>query len=277
MGAPDREDLKGLTEGQMLRYARNIILPEVGVEGQRKFQRARVFMVGAGGLGSSVGYYLTAAGVGTLAVADSDEVELGNLQRQIAHSVRTLGRPKAESAKDTFESLNPDVNVLAVDQRITKDNILQLIGDYDMVVDGSDNFPTRYLVNDACVMLKKPLVSGAVLGFEGHVTTILPGEGHCYRCLFEGPPAPGEVPTCREVGVLGVLPGVIGALEAAEVLKLILGEGSVLRNELLVYNALKGSFRKVKVPRDPECPVCGDNPTITELIDYEAGLSSINS
>ncbi len=263
------------TEEQIQRYSRHIILSEVGGKGQKKLLSAKVFIVGAGGLGCPVGYYLTAAGVGTIGIIDNDTVELSNLQRQIAHSIHTLGIPKVESAKRTFEALNPDVRIVAIKDRITKENIIDLIKDYDIVVDGSDNFPTRYLVNDACVMLGKPLVSGAILRFEGQVTTILPGEGHCYRCLFEEPPPPGLVPSCQEAGVLGVLPGVVGALQATEVLKLILGKGEVLKNELLIYNALNTSFRKIKVKRNPHCPVCGDNPTIKELIDYSEGYCAI--
>ncbi|OGW57294.1 MAG: adenylyltransferase [Nitrospirae bacterium RBG_16_43_8] len=258
------------TEDQLQRYSRHIILPEVGGKGQKKMLAAKVFIIGAGGLGCPVGYYLAAAGIGTIAMIDNDDVELSNLQRQIAHSVKTLGKPKVESAKSTFESLNPDVNVIALKQRISKDNIMDLIKDYDIVIDGSDNFPTRYLVNDACVMSGKPLVSGAILRFEGQVTTIIPGVGHCYRCLFEEMPPAGLVPSCQEAGVLGVLPGVVGGLQATEVLKLILGKGDVLKNELLIYNALKTTFRKVKVPKNPDCPVCGKNPTITELLDYDA-------
>jgi adenylyltransferase/sulfurtransferase len=250
-----------------MRYSRHIILPEVGGKGQKKISDARVLMIGAGGLGCPVGYYLAAAGVGTIAIVDNDEVELSNLQRQIAHSVNTLGVNKADSAKKTFEALNSDVNVIAIKERINSKNILDIMKDYDIVIDGTDNFPTRYLINDACVMLKKPLVSGAILRFEGQVTTILPGEGHCYRCLFEEPPPPGLVPSCQEAGVLGVLPGVIGALQATEVLKLILGKGKPLSNQLLIYDALGVNFRKVKVPKNKDCPVCGENPTITDLTD----------
>lgn len=256
------------SEEQLKRYSRHIILPEVGGKGQKKISGAKVFIIGAGGLGCPVGYYLTAAGVGTIALMDNDVVELSNLQRQIAHSVKTLGFNKADSAKNTFESLNPDVNVIAIRDRINNKNILEIIKDYDIIVDGSDNFPTRYLVNDACVMLKKPLVSGAILRFEGQVTTILPGDGPCYRCLFEEPPPPGLVPSCQEAGVLGVLPGVIGALQATEVLKIILGKGSPLKGQLLIYDALETNFRKVKIPKNPGCPVCGENPTIKELTDH---------
>ena len=257
-----------LNEEQLQRYSRHIILPEVGGKGQKKIFESKVFIAGAGGLGCPVGYYLTAAGVGTIALMDNDTVELSNLQRQIAHSVKTLGINKADSAKKTFEALNPDVNVIPIKERLTNKNILELIKDYDVVVDGTDNFPTRYLINDACVMLKKPLVSGAILRFEGQVTTILPGDGPCYRCLFESPPPPGLVPSCQEAGVLGVLPGVIGALQATEVLKLILGKGTPLKGELLIYDALRTNFRKVKIPKNPDCPICGKNPTIKELVDY---------
>lgn len=263
------------TEDQLQRYSRHIILPEVGGKGQKKILNAKVFIVGAGGLGCPVGYYLAAAGVGTIGMIDNDTVEMSNLQRQIAHNTDRIGVLKVESAKQTFEALNPDSRVVAIKDRITKDNIMGLIKDYDMVVDGSDNFPTRYLVNDACVLLKKPLVSGAILKFEGQVTTVLPGEGHCYRCLFEEMPPPGLVPSCQEAGVLGAITGVVGALQATEVLKLILGKGDVLKNTLLIYDALRTTFRRVKVPKNPKCAICGENPSITELQDYEADYCRI--
>jgi molybdopterin/thiamine biosynthesis adenylyltransferase len=256
------------TEEQLQRYSRHLILPEVGAKGQRKLLKAKVFMVGAGGLGSPVGYYLSAAGVGVIAIIDDDEVELSNLQRQIAHCTSTLGIPKVESAKSTFESLNPDVRIIAINQRLTKHNILDLIKDYDIVIDCSDNYPTRFLVNDACIITKKPLVTGAIFKFEGQLTVVIPGEGPCYRCLFEEPPPPGILPSSQGVGLLGVVPGVIGTLQAAEVLKLIIGKGDLLKGDLLIYDALKPSFRKVKIPRNHECPVCSDHPTITGLIDY---------
>ncbi|MBI4683716.1 MAG: molybdopterin-synthase adenylyltransferase MoeB [Nitrospirae bacterium] len=258
------------TEEQLQKYSRQIILPEVGGKGQKKLLNAKVFIVGAGGLGCPVGYYLTGAGIGRITIIDNDTVELSNLQRQIAHSVKSLGKLKVDSVSETFKNLNPDVNIVGIPQKITKDNIMDLIKNHDIVVDGSDNFPTRYLVNDACVMLKKPLVSGAILKFEGHVTTIIPGQGHCYRCLFEEMPPPGLVPSCQEAGVIGAIPGVIGSLQAIEVIKLILGKGDVLKNTLLIYDALKTTFRKVKIPKNPDCPVCGSNPTITELLDYDA-------
>ncbi|HWR58639.1 MAG TPA: molybdopterin-synthase adenylyltransferase MoeB [Thermodesulfovibrionales bacterium] len=263
------------TEDQLQRYSRHIILPEVGGKGQRKILQAKVFIIGAGGLGCPVGYYLAAAGVGTIGMIDNDLVELSNLQRQIAHNTSRLGMAKVDSVKATFEALNPDVKVVGLRERMTKDNIMDMMKDYDIVVDGSDNFPTRYLVNDACVMLRKPLVSGAILKFEGQVTTILPGEGHCYRCLFEEMPPAGLVPSCQEAGVIGAIPGVVGSLQAIEVFKLILGKGDVLKNTLLIYDALKTTFRRVKVPKNPDCPVCGSNPSITELQDYEAGYCRI--
>jgi molybdopterin/thiamine biosynthesis adenylyltransferase len=256
------------TEEQLRRYSRHIILPEVGERGQTRLFKAKIFIVGAGGLGSPVGYYLSAAGVGTIAIIDNDEVELSNLQRQIAHSTETLGKPKVESAKNTFESLNPDVHVVPIRERLTKHNILDLIKDYDLVVDCSDNYATRFLINDACVMTGKTLVTGAILKFEGQVTVVVPGEGPCYRCLFEEPPPPSILPSPHGAGPLGVIPGVIGTLQAAEVLKCITGVGHLLKGKLLIYDALKPSFRKVKIPRNPDCPVCSGNPAITELIDY---------
>jgi adenylyltransferase/sulfurtransferase len=278
MDNPDQEG-KGImdfTDEQIHRYSRHIILPEVGGKGQEKIMSAKVFIVGAGGLGCPVGYYLTAAGVGTIIMVDNDNVELSNLQRQIAHNTERIGMPKVESAKKTFNALNPDVNIVALNQKITKDNIIDLIKDVDVVVDGSDNFPTRYLVNDACVIAGKPLVSGAILRFEGQVTTIVPKQGHCYRCLFEEMPPAGLVPSCQEAGVLGALPGIVGGLQSMEVLKYILGKGDLLTNQMIIFDAMKANFRKVKVPKNPDCPVCGDNHTITELQDYDAEYCRIN-
>lgn len=256
-----------LRDDQLRRYSRHLLLPEIGAIGQAKLLEAKVFMVGAGGLGSAVGYYLSAAGVGTIAIIDDDEVDLSNLQRQIAHSTADIGLPKVESARKTFEDLNPDVNVIPIRERLTKHNILTLIKDYDLIVDCSDNYATRFLVNDACVMAEKPLVTGAVFKFEGQLTVVIPGEGPCYRCLFEEPP-PGILPSPQGVGLLGVIPGVIGTLQAAETLKLITGAGHTMKGELLIYDALAPSFRKVRIPKNPACPVCGEQPTITELIDY---------
>ena len=263
------------TEEQLKRYSRHIILPEVGGKGQKKISEAKVLLIGAGGLGCPVGYYLAAAGVGTIGIVDDDKVELSNLQRQIAHSVKTLDVHKADSAKQTFEALNPDVNVIPIKERLNSKNILDLFKDYDIIVDGTDNFPTRYLINDACVMLNKPLVSGAILRFEGQVTTIIPNDGPCYRCLFEEAPPAGLVPSCQEAGVLGVLPGVIGALQATEVLKLIIGKGTPLKGMLLIYDALGVNFRKVKIPKNDDCAMCGKNPTITELKDSPEEYCSI--
>ncbi len=257
------------SEEQVKRYSRHIILPEIGGRGQKKLLKAKVFLVGAGGLGCPAAYYLAAAGVGKLGIADGDDVDHSNLQRQILHSSKDVGYPKALSAKATLEELNPDVEVVPYIQRLNSENILDIIKDYDVVLDGSDNFPTRYLVNDACVLLKKPLSHGSIFRFEGQVTTILPGEGPCYRCLFETPPPAGMVPSCQEAGVLGVLPGVIGVIQATEVVKLLLGKGRILKGELLLYNALNMEFKKLKIRRNPECPVCGENPTIKQLVDYE--------
>jgi len=256
------------TGDQLQRYSRHLILPEVGEEGQARLLKARVFIVGAGGLGSPAGYYLAAAGVGTLGIIDNDQVELSNLQRQIAHCTRTIGVPKVESAKNTFESLNPDVHIIPFKERLTKQNILKFIKDYDIIVDCSDNYATRFLVNDACVMNRKPLVTGAIFKFEGQLTVVIPHEGPCYRCLFEEPPPPDILSSPQDAGLLGVIPGVIGTLQAAEVLKLIIGTGEILKGELLIYHALKTSFRKVKIPKNPECPLCGEHPIITELTEY---------
>jgi adenylyltransferase/sulfurtransferase len=258
-----------LSEDQIERYSRHIILPEVGGKGQRKLLAAKVLLVGAGGLGSPAGLYLAAAGVGTIGVVDSDAVELSNLQRQVLHSTADLGRPKCLSAKEAMEGINPDVRVIAHDQRLTAQNVLDVIADYDIVLDGSDNFPTRYLVNDACVMAGKPLSHGSILRFEGQATTILPGQGPCYRCIYPEPPPPGAIPTCQEAGVLGVTAGIVGLIQATEAVKMILGLGGLLAGRLLLYNGLNMTFRELRVRRRDDCALCGDNPTITELIDYE--------
>ncbi len=257
------------SEEDIKRYSRHILLPEVGGEGQKKINSGRVLMVGAGGLGAPIGYYLAAAGVGKIGIVDGDHVELSNLQRQIAHSMDDLGKNKALSIQETLLAMNPGIEVVAYQTRVNSENIFDIMKDYDIVVDGSDNFPTRYLVNDACVLTKKPLSHGAVFRFHGQAMTIVPGEGPCYRCLFREPPPPDMTATCEEAGVLGVLPGLIGLVQATEVLKLILGVGEVLKGRLLHYEALEMEFRSVKVRRDPDCPVCGDHPTITELMDYE--------
>jgi adenylyltransferase/sulfurtransferase len=257
------------TEDEIRRYSRHILLPEVGGKGQKKINGAKVLMIGAGGLGAPVGYYLAAAGVGKIGIVDADHVELSNLQRQIVHSTKDLGKNKAISARETLLALNPDIEVVTYQERITSENIFGILEDYEIVVDGSDNFPTRYLVNDACVLTRKPLSHGAVFRFHGQAMTIVPGEGPCYRCLFREPPPPGMVASCQEAGVLGVLPGLIGMIQATEVLKLILGAGKVLKGRLMIYEALEMEFKNIKVQKDPDCPVCGDHPTITKLIDYE--------
>lgn len=258
-----------LREDQIERYSRQIILPDVGGEGQEKLLNAQVLVVGAGGLGSPVALYLASAGVGTIGIVDSDEVELNNLQRQILHRTSTIGMPKVKSAQETLHALNPDVRVVLYPVRITSENAEEIIGDYDIVVDGSDNFPTRYLLNDACFFLGKPLSHGAILRFDGQVFTIVPGRSPCYRCLFPTPPSPGAVPSCREAGILGAVAGVIGALQANEVLKLILSAGTPLSGRLLIFEGLSSEFRTVKIPKDPRCLLCGEHPTVTELIDYE--------
>jgi len=257
------------TDEQIERYSRHIILPEVGGSGQQKMLEARVLLLGAGGLGSPAAYYLAAAGIGNLGIVDFDQVDLSNLQRQIIHSTERIGMLKTESAKKTIQALNPDVNVTLYNEKMDSSNIMSLIKDYDYVVDGSDNFPTRYLVNDACVMKNKTLIHGSIYRFEGQVTVFKPGDGPCYRCLHPEPPPPGMVPNCQEGGVLGVLAGVIGNLQVVEVLKLILGIGKPLVGKLLIYDALNTEFRSLRLRRDPNCPICGEKPTIKELIDYE--------
>jgi len=258
-----------LRDDQIERYSRQILLPNVGGKGQEKLLNAKVLIIGAGGLGSPAALYLASAGIGTLGIVDSDKVELNNLQRQIVHSVNTVGMLKAESAKDRLNAINPDVKVIPYNIRLTSENILDIIKDYDIVVDGSDNFPTRYLVNDACVFSNKPLSHGGIFRFDGQAITILPHKSACYRCLFSEPPPPGLVPSCQEAGVLGAVAGIIGVIQANEVLKYVLEIGELLAGKLLVFNALDSFFRQVKVSRDPKCPVCGKNPSITKLIDYE--------
>ena len=257
-----------LSRDEILRYSRHLIMPEVTAQGQAKLKSARVLCVGAGGLGSPLTLYLAAAGVGTLGVADFDTVDLTNLQRQVLYSTADVGRPKVVAAGERLAALNPGIEIVPHAVRLTSANVMDIVRDYDVVADGSDNFPTRYLVNDACVVLKKPLVSGAILRFEGHVTTILPGEGHCYRCLFEEMPPEGFVQTCSEAGIIGAIPGVIGSLQAVEVIKIILGKGKVLKNTLLVYDALNASFRRVTVPKNPECPACGADNALLERDEY---------
>lgn len=260
----------GFTNDQIYRYSRHIILPDVGGAGQKKLLKAKVLLVGAGGLGSPTAMYLAAAGVGTLGIVEFDNVDLSNLQRQLLHRTKDVGRPKIDSAEDTIHALNPDVRVVKHQVVLDSTNVMDIIKDYDIVVNGTDNFPTRYLINDACVFAGKPLVDGSIFMFEGQATVYDAAHGGpCYRCLFPTPPPPGEVPSCQEAGVLGVLPGIIGSIEAIEVIKLILGKGDSLKGRLLLFDALAMEFREMQVQKDPHCPVCGDDPTITALIDYE--------
>ena len=263
------------TDEQIERYSRHIILPEVGGEGQSRLLESKVLLVGAGGRGSPAAFYLAAAGIGNMGIIDFDTVDLSNLQRQIIHNTERIGMLKTESAKKTITALNPDVNVTVFNEKLCSENILRLFEGYDYILDGTDNFATRYLINDACVMMGKTNIHGSIFRFEGQVTIFKSDEGPCYRCLYPEPPPPGMVPNCQEGGVLGVLAGVIGNLQVVETLKLILGKGETLIGSLLIYDALKTEFRKLKLKKDPQCPVCSDQPTITELIDYEefCGLS----
>ncbi|MEO8072227.1 MAG: molybdopterin-synthase adenylyltransferase MoeB [Acidobacteriota bacterium] len=263
------EELPTLSTEEYARYSRHLILPEVGLEGQRKLKAARVLMIGTGGLGSPLGLYLAAAGIGTLGLVDFDVVDESNLQRQIIHGTKDVGRPKIESAQDRLKDINPNVKIEAHETRLTSENALELFRDFDVVVDGTDNFPTRYLVNDACVLTGKPNVYGSIFRFEGQASVFWAEKGACYRCLYPEPPPPGLVPSCAEGGVLGVLPGIVGTIQANEVLKVILGAEGILLNRLLLFDAWKMKFRELKLKKNPDCPICGDNPTIKELIDYE--------
>jgi adenylyltransferase/sulfurtransferase len=259
-----------LSNDEIRRYSRHLILPEVGLAGQKKICSTSVLCIGAGGLGSPIAMYLAAAGIGKLGILDFDTVDFSNLQRQIIHSTEDVGRAKTESARETIAAINPNVEVVIHNTRISSANAIELIQPYDIVVDGTDNFPTRYLTNDACVLLKKPNVYGSIFRFEGQASVFAPHlGGPCYRCLYPEPPPPGMVPSCAEGGVLGVLPGIVGTIQATEILKLALGKGSSLVGRLLLFNALDMKFRELKLRRDPECPICGENPSITELIDYE--------
>ena len=258
-----------LTPYQVSRYSRHIIMPQVGSVGQRKLLDAKVLMVGAGGLGSPITIYLTLAGVGTVGLVDFDDVDVTNLQRQILHFNDDIGRPKVESAVETLKAYNPDTTVNIHEEPISSVNAMEIMKDYDVIVNGADNFPTRYLVNAAAYLSGKTLVDGSILLFDGQATTYIPGQG-CYRCLFPTPPPPGEVPSCAEAGVLGMLPGMVGTIQATEVVKQILGVGDSLSGRLLLIDALSMEFRTVKIRRNPQCPLCGDEPTVTELIDYVA-------
>ena len=257
------------TQREILRYSRHLIMPEVGMAGQRRLKDASVLLIGAGGLGSPAGLYLAAAGVGRIGLVDFDVVELSNLQRQVLHGTSSVGQPKLESAQARLHDLNPDIAVETHDARLTSEKALDLLRDYDIIVDGTDNFPTRYLVNDACVLLGKPNVYASIFRFEGQATVFDATRGPCYRCVYPEPPPPGLVPSCAEGGVLGVLPGIMGTIQATETIKLILGQGEPLLGRLLVFDALKMQFREMQIAKDPHCPICGDEPTIRELIDYE--------
>jgi molybdopterin/thiamine biosynthesis adenylyltransferase/rhodanese-related sulfurtransferase len=257
------------TQEQITRYARHFTLPEVGEKGQAKLLEGKVLCIGAGGLGSPVAFYLAAAGVGTIGIIDNDVVDMSNLQRQILHTNDRVGMPKVESAQKTLNALNPDVKVIPINERLSSENVMRIIKDYDIVINGCDNFPTRYLINDACVMAKKPLVDGSIFQFEGQATVFYPDRGPCYRCLFPEPPPPGAAPSCAEAGVLGVLPGLVGCVQALEAMKLILGAGRPLIGRMMHFDTLSSEVRVLKLRRDPNCLVCSDHPKITELIDYE--------
>ena len=259
--------VRPLTPYEVQRYSRHIIMPQVGSVGQRKLIDAKALIVGAGGLGSPIAIYLTLAGVGTIGIVDFDTVDVTNLQRQVLHYDSDIGKPKVKSAVETLNAYNPATNVITHEEPLTSENAMDIIGQYDVVINGADNFPARYLVNDAAYLSGKPLVDGSILLFDGMATVFIPGSG-CYRCLFPTPPPPGEVPSCAEAGVLGMLPGMVGTIQATETVKLILGIGESLSGRLLLIDALDMDFRAVKLRRNPDCPLCGDEPTVTELIDY---------
>ena len=260
---------RALTPQQVQRFSRHIIMPQVGSMGQRRLMDASVLLVGAGGLGSPLAMYLAAAGVGKIGIVDFDDVDITNLHRQLLHGMGDIGRPKVDSAEDTIREINPDAEIVKINKHINSENAMEIAEDFDILIDGTDNFPTRYLINDLGVLMNKPVVHGSIFMFDGQVTTFLPGQG-CYRCLYPAPPPPGMVPSCAEAGVLGVLPGIVGSLMATEAIKLILGVGKPLVNRLLMVDALDMDMRTVKIRKDPNCPACGENPTVTELIDYEA-------
>src|SRR5438876_5915083 len=264
-----RLDAVTLSPQEIARYSRHLIMPEVALEGQKRLKAARVLLIGAGGLGSPLGLYLAAAGIGRIGLVDFDVVDFSNLQRQVLHGTPDVGRPKLQSAKERLQAINPEVHLDLYETRLSSANALEIFAPYDVIIDGTDNFPTRYLVNDACVLLKKPNVYGSIFRFDGQASVFHPPEGPCYRCLYPEPPPPGEVPSCAEGGVLGILPGLIGCIQATEAVKLILGKGAPLIGRLLLYDALQMGFQEFKVRRNPKCPICGDQPTITQLIDYE--------
>jgi sulfur-carrier protein adenylyltransferase/sulfurtransferase len=258
-----------LTPQEIARYSRHLIMPEVAMDGQKRLKAAKVLLIGAGGLGSPLGLYLAAAGIGHIGIVDFDVVDFSNLQRQVLHTTRDVGRRKLESAAEHLRAINPEIEVSTFETRITASNAFDLIEPYDVIIDGTDNFPTRYLVNDACVLLDKPNVYGSIFRFDGQASVFYPPQGPCYRCLYPEPPPPGMVPSCAEGGVLGILPGVIGCIQATEAIKLILQKGATLIGRLLLYDALEMKFRELRVRRNPQCPLCGENPTIRELIDYD--------
>ena len=258
------------TNDQLERYSRHIILKEVGAKGQKKLLNSSVLIIGAGGLGAPAALYLAAAGVGTIGIADADEVDLSNLQRQVIHATKDIGKAKVLSAKESMEAINPDVTVKTYQTFVDSETIMDLIKDYDFIIDGTDNFPAKFLINDACVMAKKPFSHAGILRFQGQLMTYVPGEGPCYRCVFKDPPPKDAVPTCKQAGVIGAMGGVIGSLQAMEAIKYLIGVGDLLTGYLLTYDALTMEFHKIKLPKDThKCPVCGDNPTILEPIDYE--------
>ena len=259
----------GLSQGQIARYSRHLLLPEVGVEGQEKLCSSKVLCIGTGGLGSPLSLYLAAAGIGKLGLVDFDIVDQSNLQRQIMHGESTVGKLKVDSAKSRLADINSDVEVITYNTRLSSENAMEIFKDYDIIVDGTDNFPTRYLANDAAVLLEKPYIYGCILRFEGQASVFYSKKGPCYRCLYPEPPPPGLVPSCAEGGVLGVLPGIVGLIQATEVVKLILGKGQTLIGRLMIFDALEMKFREMKLRKDKDCPICGENPTITKLIDYE--------
>src|SRR6266404_3849138 len=258
-----------LNQEEILRYSRHLIMPEVGMDGQEKLKNASILLIGCGGLGSPLSMYLAAAGVGRLGLVDFDVADFTNLQRQVAFGTSDVGRPKVEATKDRIASINPNVEVTTYRTKLTAENVMEIFKPYDIIIDGTDNFPTRYLVNDACVFLHKPNVYGSIFRFEGQATVFWPDKGPCYRCLYPEPPPPGMVPSCAEGGVLGILPGTIGLLQATEAVKMILGKGDPLIGRLMLYDALAMKFRELKLRKNPDCPVCGDHPTIHELIDYQ--------
>ena len=258
-----------MTNEQLERYSRHIILKEVGAKGQKKLMNAKVLIIGAGGLGSPAALYLAAAGIGTIGIADADEVDLSNLQRQVIHTTEDIGKAKVKSAAETMQAINPELKVNTFREFVDSSNIMDMIEDYDFVIDGTDNFPAKFLINDACVMAKKPFSHAGIIRFQGQLMTYVPGEGPCYRCVFKNPPPKDAVPTCKQAGVIGAMGGVIGSLQAMEAIKYIIGKGDLLTGKLLTYDALTMKFRTVNLPKDDNCAVCGKNPEITELIDYE--------